>query len=107
MTAPQMTLDDLKRLMAEATPGPWQPGELLSCMIYNWHVAPDHPEAVIAEAYSEANASLIAAAPDLAAQVIKLTEALARIDALEGQSMPLDPFLEAKAIARAALEARK
>lgn len=87
-----MTLDELKRLIAEASEWPWHveeargiEGELCFFDIladgkYRGGVATvgqaEHiggitwPEA-------EANARLIAAAPDLAAQVVKLTEALA------------------------------
>ena len=106
-----MTLDELKRLIVEASEGPWEVVDETEVYNRNWAIAAAESNARIGlfgtPCCGAGNARLIAAAPDLAAQVVKLTEALERIDALEASSMPLDQFLEAKAIARAALEAHK
>lgn len=73
-----MTLDELKRLIAEASKGPWRigpdeegdPAQCLSAGCFDI--------ATLWGGYfaAEANARLIAAAPDFAAQVARLTEAL-------------------------------
>jgi hypothetical protein len=72
-----MTDEDLRALLDAATKGPWQPGEMLPNVVFNWSVPPDHPDATIAETRNEANARLIAAAPDLAAEVLRLRGAVA------------------------------
>lgn len=61
--------DDLRRIVGAATKGPWQPGEMVSTMVFAWHLPPDAPDAVICSA-SEANARLIALAPDLASELL-------------------------------------
>lgn len=72
-----MTDDELHRLLAEATPGPWYlsdsgwietEGELVALINEN----------SLSEA-EKADARLIAAAPDLAAEVLRLREALCRL----------------------------
>lgn len=80
-----MDSDTIRQMLAEATPGPWQIGELLPSMVFNWSVPPDHRDAVIADGATEANARLIAAAPDLAAEVLRLRLLLGQANSLLGQ----------------------
>lgn len=67
--------DDLRRIVAEATPGPWQQGEMVPNLVFAWNLPPDHEGACICDVCdasedSEANAALIALAPDLAAEIL-------------------------------------
>ena len=92
--------DELRRIVAEATPGPWQQGEMVSGWVFAWNLPPDHQDACICEA-SEVNAPLIAIAPDLAAEVLasrareaelqaRLDEARAAWEAFEGATITDD-----------------
>ena len=79
-----MTPDEIKRLIAEATPGPWMVGPVDDTVVSG---ADGSEIAAIDGDYNEpdlwpimeANARLIAAAPDLATQVVRLTEALKNV----------------------------
>lgn len=74
-----MTTDELKALLDEATPGPWrivpdQEGEPAQCITADGF---DMATAWGGYLRAEADARLIALAPDLAAALIKAEEALA------------------------------
>lgn len=123
-----MTPDEIKRLIAEATPGPW----CVADETVVWTQINDPVETTydigypVAEAgrwksrlggkmwpegQPEANARLIAAAPDLAAQVVRLTEALEfYADPEIYKPHPHGPGFDRRDlsyVARAALEALK
>lgn len=72
--------DTLRETLAAATRGPWQEGELAGETVFAWNLPPDHPNAVICHATSREIAQLIAIAPDLAAETLRLR---ARVEALE------------------------
>lgn len=83
-----MKTDELKALLARATPGPWhKDGQMWDQIVWS-----DNETRVCFMAHSnglndardEANARLIAAAPDLAADNIRLREGLAEIINLGG-----------------------
>ena len=90
-----MTIDELKKLLSETTPGPWEPildvfwrvyvadggdyaGQCVGDMNESaamWRSPSDEQP----DDFAEANARLIAMAPDLAAEVIALREREARL----------------------------
>lgn len=77
-----ISTDELRKMLADATPGPWRPGrgpffrgesDRLTCRVYTECPATEM------ESYGTLcveNARLIAAVPDLAAEVIRLRKAL-------------------------------
>lgn len=92
-------MTDLRKLLAEATPGPWaiDPHGIDDCLGDVW-TEPGEDEECICENATVEDARLIALAPDLAAALIRAEEALAEIqrDCLErakisadGQTVPI------------------
>ena len=81
-----MNAEDLKKLLAEATPGPWEAesGHVQQNGTLYWQVT-DGADAIMQNQFcwtrgdAAANAALVALAPDLAARVITLEAALGRI----------------------------
>lgn len=80
-----LTTDQLKDLLAKVTPGDWMADSLKSTGLPSAYInATDgYPVAravgVVSEFETEANAALIAIAPTLAAEVVRLREALTRL----------------------------
>lgn len=86
-----MNAEDLKKLLAEATPGPWEAesGHVQQNGTLYWQVT-DGADAIMQNQFcwtrgdAAANAALVALAPDLAARVIELEAENARLrEALE------------------------
>lgn len=71
--------DDLVKRAREAmqgvTEGPWQPGEALLGAVFNWHLPTDHPNAIICQEATEADADFIAAARQLVPEMARRIEA--------------------------------
>jgi len=80
--------DDLvtraKAAMEGVTAGPWQEGEVLDTGVFNWWFPPDHPEAMICQAGTAANAQFIAFArqwvPEAAARIESDAATIARLE---------------------------
>lgn len=84
MTTPTTT--DLRTMLDQATPGPWvwehwDGNDDNICRILHWRQAPAYAigDRVADEVDKPADARLIAAAPDLCAEVIRLREAIERM----------------------------
>ena len=105
-----MTTDEIKCLLDEATPGPWVIGTdddgtavetddgAMFVVTNTWSIARINGYAGPSDA-TPANARLIAAAPDLAVEVLRLRATLSAITATDCYSRE-----EVTAMARAALE---
>ena len=89
----------LDRLLFAATPGPWAAeGQRVSAIAYvafcgdGWAFAGDGTKQVISHERAEANARLVALAPELAARVVELEAALSLAhDYLAGNGWEGDP----------------
>lgn len=74
-----MTDDELRKLLADATPGPWTADDNDKCSIWRVYGPPGMLAEVFGDsAEADANAALIAAAPELAEEVLRLRAALTR-----------------------------
>ena len=76
-----MTDDELRKLLADATPGPWRDGQEGNVRVYGPDGMAEHSGLIANVFKGRANARLIAAAPDLAAEVLRLRETEAALRA--------------------------
>lgn len=105
-----MNTDEIEKLLAEATPGPWDvdPHGIDDCMGDVWL----GEEIRVCENVTAEDARLIAMAPDLAAEVVRLRKALGLYAnpqnwKMSGPCDPNGPNFIGEEHARAALEGRE
>jgi hypothetical protein len=74
-----MTNEQIREMLEAATPGPWRDGQEGNIRVYGPDGMAEHSGLIANVFKGRANARLIAAAPDLAAEVLRLREALREI----------------------------
>lgn len=71
--------EDVAKMMEGVTDAPWQQGEMVDGAVFNWWLPPDHPEAMVCDNATPANARFIAwareAVPALAARLAEVETA--------------------------------
>jgi hypothetical protein len=101
-----MNSEQIREMLEAATPGPWRDGqEGNKVLVYGPNGMTEHSGLIANVFKRRSNARLIAAAPDLAAEVLRLREALSSISLIEDDvfSSDWDEINKARSIARAAL----
>ena len=88
--------------MSGVSEGPWQQGEALDGAVFNWHLPPDHPRAMICYDALPGDAYFIAESrqlvPALAAEVARLTALLREAEeVVRSASLFVSPSAASKA----------